>query len=81
MTNSQQNYCVEFLPDGRPCPMVLTSDEVISLLRLDGKHPERTLKYFRDAGMLHGVILGKKVRYRLQDIKTFLEWKTGAEKG
>ncbi len=76
-----QNFNISFMPDGKPAPMVLTAGEVATLLRLDGEHPERTLKYFRDRGMLRGVRLGKKVRYRLQDIQTFLARKAGAEKG
>lgn len=68
---------IAFLPDGRPCPMVLTGGELIALLCLDGPNPERTLKYWRDEGQLRAVRLGKKVRYRLEDVERFLEQKAG----
>lgn len=67
---------VVFLPDGRPAPAVLTADEAAALLRLDGAHPERTLKYYRDEGQLTGIRLGKKVRYPLFEIMRFLSEKT-----
>ena len=66
---------IAFLPDGRPCPAIMTAEEVARLLRLDGDHPERCLKYWRDQHELKGIILGKKVRYRLQDILDFLATK------
>jgi hypothetical protein len=70
-----QKFSVIFLPDGRPAPAVLTAEETISLLRLDGEHPERCLKYWRDRGLLRGVRLGKTLRYRLSDIEAFLAQK------
>ena len=70
---------VAFLPDGRPCPAVMTADEVGQFLRLDGEHPGRCLKYWRDTGLLRGVRLGKTLRYRLVDVLDFLDCKTGAE--
>lgn len=74
-------YTIPFLPDGRPCPAVLTADELIGLLRLDGEHPGRCLKYWRDTGQLRGIRLGKTLRYRLCDIQGFLERKAQAESG
>ena len=64
-----------FLPDGRPAPAVLTADETVALLRLEGDHPERTLKYYRDEGQLTGIRLGKKVRYPLTEVMRFLSEK------
>jgi len=64
-----------YMPNGRPAPVVLTPTEVVKLLRLEGKDPLRTLKYYRDEGQLKGIILGKKVRYRLIDVQHFLELK------
>jgi hypothetical protein len=72
MVNEQQ---IAFMPSGKPCPVVMTADEVIELLRLDGNSPERTLKFFRDEGQLRGFRLGRRVRYRLCDVLTFLEQK------
>jgi len=74
-----QYASIPFLPDGRPCPAVLTADELISLLRLDGEHPGRCLKFWRDMGLLRGVRLGKTLRYRLADVLDFLDRKA-AEK-
>ena len=68
---------IAFLPSGRPAPVVLTASEAIELLRLDGKNPERTLKFWRDEGDLRGIRLGRKVRYRLVDIERFLARKVG----
>lgn len=76
----EQTFSVVFLPDGRPAPAVLTAAEVVSLLRLDGKHPERTLKYYRDEGLLCGVRIGRKVRYPLSEIMRFLAQKVALSK-
>jgi len=67
---------VVFLPDGRPAPAILTAEEAISFLRLDGPHPARTLKYWRDQGRLTGVRLGKRVRYPLAEVMRFVAQKT-----
>jgi hypothetical protein len=79
MPNDKLNQPIAFLPSGRPAPVVLTSDEVIELLRLEGKSPERTLKFYRDERQLTGIRIGRKVRYRLADIEKFLEQKAAAE--
>lgn len=80
MDTEQQKFVVTFLPDGRPAPGVLTADEVVSLLRLEGPHPERTLKFYRDEGALVGVRLGKKVRYPLDEVLRFLSEKAAKSK-
>jgi len=67
---------IPFLPSGRPAPAVLTADEVIELLRLDGEHPERTLKFYRDEGQLQGIRIGRHVRYPLAEVMRFLDEKT-----
>ena len=71
----EQRFTVVFLPDGRPAPAVLTADETVSLLRLEGKNPERTLKFYRDEGLLCGVRIGRKVRYPLNEVMAFLAQK------
>jgi len=76
----EQKYSVVFLPDGRPAPAILTADETIELLRLDGNHPERALKYYRDEGMLCGVRIGRKVRYPLDEVMRFLAQKVAKSK-
>ena len=62
--------------NGNPAPLVLTSNDLINLLRLDDQGPkngEATLKYYRDRGLLKGIRLGKKIRYTLPDVLVFLE--------
>jgi hypothetical protein len=62
---------IAFMPDGRPAPAVLTGEEAAAFLRLDG-NGQRALKYWRDMGELVGVRLGRRIRYRLEDLKAFL---------
>lgn len=69
------------MPDGRPAPAVLTADETASLLRLDGKNPLRTLKYFRDEKLLCGIRIGRRVRYTLTEVMRFLAQKTALRRG
>lgn len=71
---------VVFLPDGRPAPAILTAEETVGLLRLEGEHPERTLKYWRDERQLTGVRLGRKVRYPLAEVLRFIAEKTAESK-
>jgi len=80
MDTEQQTFSVVFLPDGRPAPAVLTADETVSLLRLDNANPLRTLKFYRDEGLLVGVRIGKKVRYPLTEVKRFLAQKVALSK-
>ena len=80
----QQNlsFC-SILPNGNskftPCPDLLTEEEAIRYLRLDvdgSSDPERTLKYYRDKGQLVAIRVGKKNRYRRQDLVDFLARKS-----
>lgn len=70
---------IPFMPDGRPAPAVMTSEEVIEFLRLDGKG-ERTLKFYRDEGKIVGVRIGRKVRYPLDEVLRFLAEKVAKNK-
>lgn len=72
MTLDEQTFSVVFLPDGRPAPAVLTAEETAELLRLDNGDPLRTLKHYRDARELRGFRLGRKIRYRLDDVLEFV---------
>lgn len=74
MKLAEQTFSVVFMPDGRPAPAVMTSEELIEFLRLDGKG-ERTLKYYRDEGELCGIRIGRKVRYPLDEVLRFLAQK------
>jgi len=80
MTLAEQTFSVVFMPDGRPAPAVMTSDEVIEFLRLDGKKGERTLKYYRDEDELCGIRIGRKVRYPLDEVLRFLAQKAAKTK-
>lgn len=67
---------VAYLPSGQPAPLVLSEQELISLLRLDGedgsKDPKLTLNYYRSRG-LKCIQLGKHLRFYLPDVIQFLE--------
>ena len=83
MANKYSDYSAHpaphYLPNGRPVPVVLTSEELIQLLRLDDRDPklaEATIKYYRDGGLLHGVRLGKTMRYTQDEVLKFLERQT-----
>ena len=63
------------LPDGRPCPLLLTEEETIALLRLniDGPNrPTKTLAYYRGKGLLKATRVGRRLRYRIEDLRGFL---------
>ena len=79
MTTSNTDPTTHYLPNGDPVPLVLTSTDLISLLRLDDQGPknaEATLKYYRDRHLLKGIRLGKKIRYTLPEVLEFLEKQT-----
>jgi len=67
---------IPFLPSGRPAPAVLTDQEVIELLRLDPKSGHRTIKFYRDEGLITGIRIGRHVRYPLSEVMRFLAEKT-----
>jgi len=69
------------LPDGNggvtPCPEVLTEEEAIRYLRLEAaKNPARTLKYYREKGLLKATIVGRHLLYRRVELDRFLELQT-----
>jgi len=75
------------LPDGNGgftrCPDLLTEDEVIRYLRLDTDgtvDPRQTLKYYRDRGQLIAIKVGRRKRYRRQDLEDFLAQKSKTAK-
>ena len=75
--NSQSKYFGSaYMPDGRPAPTVMTPGEAIACLRLDQtgiKDPLLSLRYYREKGLLKGVKIGLKLRYRLTDLLDFLD--------
>jgi len=73
------------LPDGNggftPCPELLTDDEAIRFLRLDGinaENPANTLRYYRKKGFLRATQVGKCIRYRRIELEKLLERLTEA---
>jgi len=74
------------IPDGYGsfglCPELLTEEEAIRYLRLDGTpHPARTLKYYRDRGLLRCTVVGRRSLYRRVELERFLERQTLANRG
>ncbi|MHC4226559.1 MAG: helix-turn-helix domain-containing protein [Planctomycetota bacterium] len=68
------------LPDGSggftPCPELLTEEEAIRFLRLDGigiENPANTLKYYRKKGLLRATQVGKCIRYRRIELDGLLD--------
>jgi hypothetical protein len=77
------NIPIVYFPDGRPCPVLLTEQETITLLRLDTiniEHPADSLRRYRDANLLRGVQVSKKVFYYLPEIIRFIEAQVEAVK-
>ena len=77
------NNIISFFADGRPVPDLLTEDEALSLLRLDmdgPTNPARTLKHYRDKGLLHPTRIGKKLRYSKKELLSFIDLMTDKAK-
>ncbi len=67
-----KNNHIPYLPDGRPAPFILTGEEAVALLRLEDESGLRTLKYYRDEGLLTGIRLGRRMRYSLDEVCRFV---------
>jgi hypothetical protein len=87
----QQKQCTfstqAILPDGNggfvPCPELLMEQEAIRYLRLDidnTPNPERTLTHYRNQGQLLAIKIGRKNKYRRQDLDAFLATKSECKK-
>lgn len=60
-----------------PCPELLTEQEAVQYLRLnDDKNPSRTLKYYREKGLLRATMVGRHLLYRRVELERFLELQT-----
>ena len=85
MSELIRQSCFSILPVGegwRPCPELLTADEAVGYLRLDvdgPKDPQQTLRYYRDKGLLKAVQVGKRLRYRREDLDDFLRSLSGKD--
>ena len=76
MDSPKGHYESGITPDGQPAPSVLTAEEAVLFLRLDQtgiKDPLLSLRYYREKGLLRGVKIGLKLRYRLADLLDFLD--------
>lgn len=79
MTNKDSfiYFGTSYFPDGRPVPDLLTEQEAIRFLRLDGedgpKNPRLTLQHYRDEDILRATRVGKKLRYTRTELLRFLE--------
>jgi hypothetical protein len=68
MTNveSHNESLTAYMPDGTPAPYVMTAADAVKFLRLDTngtQHPEMTLQYYRQQGLLRATRVGKTIRY------------------
>lgn len=65
-----------YMPDGRPAPVLLTEAEALRFLRIDTinlKHPEHTLRRYRDSGLLRCVQISKRIFYPVDELLAFIE--------
>ncbi len=65
------------LPDGNggftACPELLTGAEAIRYVRLEGdRNPVRTLRYYRERGLLKATTVGRHLCYRRVELDAFL---------
>lgn len=67
--NESDDTITWFMPDGRPCPAVLTAEEVVSLLRLKN---ENALNYYRERKMIRGTRLGRYIRFSIEEVRRFV---------
>ena len=66
-----------FFSDGTHVPDLMTEEEAVKFLRLDGKggpkDPSATLKHYRDKKMLRGTQIGRRYRYSRVELLNFIE--------
>lgn len=67
---TEQDAITWYMPDGRPCPAVLTADEVVSLLRMRNHN---ALNYYRERRMILGTRIGRHVRFTIDEVRRFLK--------
>ena len=75
---SQCHGAFSVLPGGQGqlCPDLLTEEETIRFLRLDVKgpgDPQKTLRYYRERGLLKATRVGKRLRYQRKELLDFLD--------
>ena len=61
------------MPDGTPAPFVLTLDEAARFLRIeDVPHPESTVRYYCEKGLLKSTYIGKRRFFTLTELVKFV---------
>ena len=74
-----------YFADGAVVPDLLTEEEAIKFLRLDGeggpKDPSTTLEYYRSEDRLKATKVGKRLRYLKSELLNFLEYQTQYSNG
>ncbi|RKY08523.1 MAG: hypothetical protein DRP56_03980 [Planctomycetota bacterium] len=71
-----KNIPIVYMPDGKPCPLLLTEKELAQFLRLDlieVKFPSQSIRRYRDAGLLQAVQISKQILYPLWSVIEFIE--------
>ena len=71
------------LPDGTPCPTVLTEADLITFLRLNElgiSNPSGTLRYYREKGKLSATRIGGRNCYTVESAMEFLAAMTGEKR-
>lgn len=74
-----QYFGASYFADGTVVPDLMTEEEAIKFLRLDGeetKNPQTTLEYYRAEDRLKATRVGKRLRYLKSELLNFLEYQT-----
>jgi hypothetical protein len=58
-----------------PLPDILTEDDVIQFLRIEGKAPKKMLYRLRQRGQLKGFRIGQEVKYHREDVLAFVQFR------
>ncbi len=66
-------HLLPHMPDGRPCPHLLTQAELVEFLRIDVKFPHESINKMRKNG-LRGTQVSKHVLFRIHDVLEFLDY-------
>lgn len=64
-----------YMPDGRIAPLLMTAEEACHLLRIEieeGKTGAQALDWYRRGHGLRATIIGKHLKFRLQDVLEFI---------
>ena len=69
------------MPDGSPAPTLLTEDEAIRFLRLDGVgNAKTTLRHYRTTAKLNCTTIGRLRLYSAAELLRFIDRQTGVKR-